>query len=342
MIMSGLRVETMKITLSSRKLQVGLLLVIAAGLFVYLALVKPPPELKRIIIVQDKPDEWADALKLGLHDGLSREGLIEGVNVAISPNSAAGNPEGLTGLAQAVVRQKASVIYTLGTQATQAVFAASHERAIVFGAITDPVKAGLFDGSLNRPVGNITGTQDLWPYGAQFDLVMRIVPNAKKVGIVYDASEINSQVSVGLIRVECSKRGLELLQATVTESSQIQPAVSGLLASEINVFFIPADNMVQHSAQVVIAACMRKRVPVFTGIPGIVEHGAIGTVGTNYYQLGKVNATQIAEILKGKAASAIPVQTANSGDLYLNLSSARQLGVKIPDDLKKEAVKLYE
>jgi putative tryptophan/tyrosine transport system substrate-binding protein len=87
---------------------------------------------------------------------------------------------------------------------------------------------------------------------------------------------------------------------------------------------------------------MRKKIPVFTGIPGIVENGAVGTVGTNYYELGKVNAAQITQILKGKAASDIPVQSADRGDIYLNLVPARELGIDIPDDLKKQAFKVYE
>jgi len=320
----------------------GLVGALAIALGVSLIVRRSGPIPPKVVIVQNKPQEWADALKLGLHDGLRDQGLIEGVDVVVIPRSAAGDPQGLTGLAEAVARQDIAVIYTLGTQASQAVFRSARTKNIVFGAVTDPVKAGFYDGSLDKPRGNITGTQDLWPYPAQFDLIVRLVPNARKIGIVYNASEVNSQVSVQHIRQECKKRNLELLERTLTDESQVPAAVLALLDAGIDVFFIPADNTAQTSSRTIITACMRKKIPVFTGISGIVENGALGTVGTNYYELGRVNALQIAQILNGKQASEIPVRIAEKGDLYLNLSAAKQLGIAISDELRKDAVKVYE
>jgi putative ABC transport system substrate-binding protein len=299
-------------------------------------------EMPRVVVVQDKPQEWADALKLGLGDGLREQGLVEGVDFILLTRSAAGDPQGLTGLTEAIARQNFAVIYSLGTQTSEAVFRARPQAPIVFGAVTDPVAAGFFDGSLEKPRGQITGTQDLWPYPAQFDLLVTLVPSAKRIGVVFNGGEINSQVSMRFIRHECEKRNLELLERTVTEESQILAAVAGLLDAGINAFYIPADNTAQTSSRTIIAACTAKRIPVFTGISGIVENGAVGCVGTNYYELGRVNATQIARILRGSKAATIPVQIADRGDIFLNLSTARQLGISIPADLPKRALKIYE
>ena len=152
---------------------------------------------------------------------------------------------------------------------------------------------------------------------------------------------MNSQVSVSLIEKETKKRGLDLLQRIVTDESQIPAAVTGLIASGIDVFFIPADNTAQTSAAVIISACMQKSIPVFTGIPGIVRSGALATVGTNYYELGRMNAEQVAFILRGKSASSLPPRIAERGDLYINQSSAKQLGIIITDDLAKHAFEIY-
>jgi putative tryptophan/tyrosine transport system substrate-binding protein len=295
----------------------------------------------KIIAVQDKPQEWADALKLGFDDGLRDAGYENGKNVFVIPRSAAGDPQGLTSLAQAAVQQRPAAIFALGTQAAQAVFHDTKTENIIFGAVTDPVQAGLYDGSLDKPLGNITGTQDLWPYPAQFDLIMELVPKAKKIGILYNAAEINSQVSVQHIRAECQKRHLQLLERAITDESQITAAVNGLIQSGADALFIPADNTVQTSARTVIAAANIAHIPVFTGISGIVEFGAIGTVGTNYYQLGKVNGAQAAKILGGAAARTIPVQTADKGDLYLNAAAANKLGITIPKQLLAQAFKVY-
>lgn len=298
---------------------------------------------KRIAIFQIKPQEWADALKLGFADGLQEQGLDVGRDVVVITKSAAGDPLGITTLAQTLVKQNYSAIYALGTQASQEVFqAASNDQPLIFGAVTDPVQTGFYDGSLDRPRKNITGTQDLWPYPAQFDLIKALIPNLQKLGIVYNSSEINSQVSVGFIKQECTKRGIQLIERTVTDDSQVSLAVAGVLTVGIQAFFIPADNTAQSNAQVIIAACMNKRVAVFTGIPGIVENGAVATVGTNYYQLGKVNAAQAAKILSGTPARQIPVQIADKGDLYLNMVSIKKLGLTVPEQLRKTAIKVYE
>ena len=135
--------------------------------------------LPKLVVVQDKPQEWADALKLGLHAGLKELGFNEGHDVVVVERSAAGDPQGMTGLAEALVLESdVALVYTLGTQATQAVFRAVQRNGtnIVFGAVTDPIKAGLYNGSLDKPTGNITGTQDLWPYPAQFDLILHLCP----------------------------------------------------------------------------------------------------------------------------------------------------------------------
>jgi putative ABC transport system substrate-binding protein len=304
---------------------------------------RPSGSEPKIAIFQIRPQEWADALQKGFKDSLQEHGFTNGHNVVIITKSAAGDPLGETTLATTLVRQDYTLIYALGTEASQDVFqAASNNLPLIFGAVTDPVKAGFYDRTLQRPIKNITGTQDIWPYSAQFDLIKQLVPNVRKVGIVYNSSEVNSQVSVQFIKQECAKRGIQLLQKTVTDPSQIPLAVSGLLSAGIDAFFIPADNTVQSDAQVVIAACMNKKIPVFTGIPGIVQNGAVGTVGTNYYELGKVNGAQAAEILSGTPARDIPVQIAAKGDLYLNMTSIKKLGLHIPDDLVRKAVKVYQ
>jgi putative ABC transport system substrate-binding protein len=303
----------------------------------------PASTAKRIAIFQIKPQEWADALKLGFADGLQQQGLEVGRDVVVVTKSAAGDPLGITTLAQTLVKQNYAVIYALGTQASQEVFqAASNDRPLIFGAVTDPVQTGFYDGNLDRPRKNITGTQDLWPYPAQFNLIKTLVPNLQKLGIAYNSSEINSQVSVRFIRQECAKRQIQLLERTVTEDSQVSLAVAGLLDVGIQAFFIPADNTMQSNAQVVIAACMNRRIPVFTGIPGIVENGAVATVGTNYYELGKVNAVQAAKVLSGTPPRQIPVQIADKGDLYLNMISIKKLGLTVPEQLRKTAFKVYE
>lgn len=319
---------------------VGVVILAAVAIALYLH-VETPHALPEVVVLQDKPQEWADALKLGLADGLLEQGLTPGREINVIYHSAAGDPLTFDSLSRAIVNARPVAIYTLGTQSTQKIVALKPKSAVVFGAVTDPVGAGFYKDNLQQPRSEITGTQDLWPYPAQFKLIKQLVPGAKSVGILYNSSEVNSQVSVEHIREQAKLHGLRLIEKTVSDATQVQLAVDSLIQTPVNVLFIPADNTVQAAAQMVIARATPAAVPVFTGIPGIVEQGALGTVGTNYYELGKVNAQQIADIVNGKKASEVPVQIADTGDLYLNLKAAAALSVTVPDDLKRRAVKLY-
>ncbi|MBS1624062.1 MAG: ABC transporter substrate-binding protein [Bacteroidetes bacterium] len=297
----------------------------------------------KVVIVQDKPQEWADALKLGFYDGISEAGYDVSKDLVVIPRSANGDPTALSQLEQNVSRGDYKVIYTLGTQTSQDILQLTKSKNIIFGAVTDPVSSHLYKNNLQTPAGNITGTQDLWPYPAQFTLIKRLLPNIKKIGVVYNSSEINSQVSIHYIGEECKKRNIQLVERTVTAESEIQTAVAALLNEKIELLFIPADNTAQTSANTILAQCTKNKIPVFTGISGIVESGAIATVGTNYYELGKINAKQALQIIfKDKLAKDIPVAVADKGDIYLNLKTAKALGISIPQDVADKAIKKYE
>jgi len=266
-----------------------------------------------------------------------------GRDVVVVPRSGAGDPQTFTTIAENFGTGDYAIVYSLGTQATQEIFGKTKTKPIIFGAVTDPVAAGFFQGDLEHPKANITGTQDLWPYPAQFALIQTLLPHVKRIGLVYNSSEVNSQVSVRFIKSECQKRNLQVEERTVTAESEIQTAVAAILSKGIDLFFIPADNTAQTSSATILALCNQQRVPVFTGIPGIVEKGALATVGTNYYELGKVNAKQAVQILnQGKKASDIPVSIADQGDIYVNLKTAKSLGITVPADVLKKAVKVYE
>jgi putative ABC transport system substrate-binding protein len=296
----------------------------------------------RIVVVQDRPAEWADALKLGFADGLAAAGFEPGKEVTVIHLSSAGEAQTLTSIAQGLRGGGQALIFTLGTQASQAVFSAVRDTPIVFGAVTDPVLAGFFDGALDKPLGDITGTQDIWPYEAQFDLIQKLRPGIKKIGILANPSEINTQVSVSQIRGLASARDIEIVERPVLNQSEVAPATAALLNASVDAVFLPADNTVQTAASTIIAACNARKVPVFTGIPGIVENGALATVGTNYYELGKVNGELAARILRGEKAGAIPVSVARRGDVHINLSAARALGIEIPSEVRDGAFKVYE
>lgn len=293
----------------------------------------------KIAILEDKPLEWAAEMKDGFRFGL----VQKGIDVETVSRSAKGDPKTLSAISEEFIKGDYKLIYSLGTQATKEAFHQTKTRPIIFGAVTDPVKAGLFAADLEHPLGNITGTVDLWPYSAQFDLIRAILPKLKKIGIVYNSNESNSQVSVKYIEAECRKRNIRFVEKTATTVPEVQKAVNALLNESIDLLFIPSDNTVQAASGYIIESCQAKNVPVFTGVCEIVEKGALAAVGVNYYELGDANAQQAAEILlNGKKAGEVPVVVEEKGNICVNLKAAKNLGISIPKEILGKASKIYQ
>ena len=299
----------------------------------------PSSKVPKIAIVEDKAVQWADEVKEGFKVGLLRQGVA----VETVFRSAKGNPQSLSTIAEEVTKGNYQLIFTLGTQATEAVVPKLKNTPLIFGAVTDPVGAGLFDKDLQHPLGDITGTQTLWPYKAQFDMMKTLFPKLKKIGIVFNPDESNSRASVEYVREQCRKRKITLVERPATTATEIRNAVNALFEEKIDLLFIPQDNTVQASSRDIIDLCRKKRVPVFTGICEIVEHGALAAVGVDYYELGTANAGQAAEILfHGKKAAEMPVVVSEKGHFCFNARTARNLGIVVPEDIEKSAFKIYE
>jgi len=292
----------------------------------------------KIVIVQDKPEEWADELKEGFEAGLFRQG----VDVETVFLFAAGDPQRLLAIADEATRGNYQLIFSLGTQATEAVFRKLKDKPLIFGAVTDPVGAGFFNKDLAYPSGNITGTQSLWPYEAQFDMMRTLLPKLKKIGIVFNPDESNSRLSLEYVKAQCGKRHINFVERPATMSSEIRAAVNALLDEKIDLLFIPQDNTVQASSRDIIDLCQKKKVPVFTGACAIVGQGALAAVGVNYYELGVANAQQAAEILfHGKKAGEVPVVALEKGHFCFNQRTARNLGIVVPKEIAESAFEIY-
>ncbi len=295
----------------------------------------------RVAVFQDRAQEWADALKLGFVDGLEEEGFTVGELVHVRLFSAAGQDRNLDQVVNEVRRGGFTVVYTLGTQASQRYFDRMDSGAMVFGAVTDPIEAGFYDTDLDHPRKNLTGSQDLWPYAAQFALMRVLLPEATTIGTLFNPSEVNSQVSIRFARAAAQDQGFDLVERPVPDDRTVEAAVGALLSSRVAAIYIPADNTAQSQSATIISIANQAGIPVFTGISGIVERGAIGTVGTNYYEVGRVNGLQVAEILRGSRADSLPVAIADRGDIYLNLAAAARHGINVPDSLIARAFQVF-
>ncbi|MDX5400145.1 MAG: ABC transporter substrate-binding protein, partial [Actinomycetes bacterium] len=205
---------------------------------------------------------------------------------------------------------------------------------ILFTAVTDPVSADLVD-SLEAPGGNATGTSDANPVMEQLELVKRLNPDATTVGIVYSSGEVNSQVQVDWAKDAAAELGLEIVEAAISTSAEVQQAAESL---DVDAFYVPTDNTVVSALESVIQVAEDKQILTIAAEGDSVARGTVATYGIDYYQLGYQTGEMAVKILRGEADPAsMPVETQSDLQLYLNLAAAERMGVTIPEDLLAEA-----
>lgn len=235
-------------------------------------------------------------------------------------------------LASQIAKQQAlkepAVMLALATPSAQACQNVTNKIPIVFGAITDPVKAGLVN-SIEKPGGNITGTSDQWPYDKQFALLREILPNARKIGVILNPGESNTESSMKIIKKVVKKYNFEIVEAPVSSTAEIFSAANSLVG-KCDVFFAPADNTVLSGLEAFVKVSRTNNIPLFVGDEGSVEKGGIATFGIDYYILGKETGKLIVKVLEGDNISNIPVVVGSSGKLIVNREAMKYFKIVIP------------
>ena len=227
-------------------------------------------------------------------------------------------------------------IFTLTAQATKR---AVGDKPIVFAAVTDPVAAGLVKNP-GSPEDNITGVSDLWPIGANLDLIKEILPAVSRMGILFDPNDPSSAATMPKIREQASARGIELVVKPVHSATEVADALP-VFKGKVDCLFTANDVTVTKSFPALVAYAIENKIPLFAGDYSSVQRGAIAAVGQNYYNVGREAAKLIAAISRGDKIVSLPVRYTQGGDLHLNLAAAEKMGVKIPAAVRAAAKQTY-
>ena len=303
---------------------------------------KQKEKLYFIGITQLMTNPGIDAIREGFLDEMAKMGYKDGENIKFSQQNSQGDNSVAQSIAKKFVSDSCNMIFAITTPTAQV--CANEIKGtnipLVFGAVTDPISAGLVN-SLEKPGGNITGTSDKWPTAAQFDLLLQLVPSVKRIGVVYNPGETNSEANMKEVEKVCKDKNLELVTVAVSNTSEVYVAAQSLV-NKIDAFYVSADNTVITAMDAVIKVSEKNKIPLLPGVSSNVEQGGFGTLGPDYFDIG-VEAAKIADkIIKGEKAGKIPVSTAKNFEYFFNLKSAKATNVIIPDSLLTKAAKIYE
>ena len=270
----------------------------------------------------------------GFVDGLKAAGYIDGQNIEIDYENAQGEQANCVTIAQKLVNDQSDLIFAIATPAAQAVANMTSDIPILVSSVTDPKTAQLVE-SNEKPGTNVSGTSDLTPCAAQISLLKRLLPSAKKVAILFCSSEENSRFQANLAEAACQKEGLDFVEATVSNTNEVQQVVQSLVG-KVDAIYAPTDNMIASSMATVALVTTPNKIPVICGEEGMVQGGGLATYGINYYELGLQTAKMAVEILKdGKKPADMPIQYLEKCDFSCNKEVADELGIEIPADLIK-------
>lgn len=284
-----------------------------------------------------------DNCREGFLSGLAQEGIIEGQNLKVIYQNAQADGGTASQIVDNFIAKKVDLICGIATPMAQTAYSSAKKNDIpvIFTAVTDPIMAELAN-SDGTPVGEITGTSDKLPVEKQLEMIRKILPDAKTIGIMYSTSEINSVSAIEEYKKAAPAFGFEIIESGVSSTADIPLAADNLLG-KVDCITNLTDNTVVSSLPVILDKAAKKNIPVFGSEIEQVRIGCLATVGLDYVDLGEQTGRMAAKVLKGeKKASEMNFEVIAEAAFYGNNVVAENLGVTIPDDLKDSAAAMFD
>lgn len=269
-----------------------------------------------------------NVIRDSMFDEFEKLGFEEGKNLTIDYQNAAGQISNFDTIMSTYASEDVDAIVAIATPTAQAAQNYADKIPVIFSAVSDPVGAGLVE-TIEEPGGNITGTSDEVQVDQIIDLILTLTPEAKTVGVLYNAGEANSVTNINNFKEYAKTKGLTVEEGTGTDLTTLQQAAS-VLAEKVDVMFSPNDNTVASGMAALGRIAQDAGVPYYVGADSMVADGGFATVGINYEQLGRETAKMTIDILQGADPAVTAVKVFKD-----NLST--YINQNVYDALKKKA-----
>lgn len=289
----------------------------------------------RIGISQFITHQSLDATREGFVDELAKQGYVDGKNIEIDLQNAQGEQRNLKTISQQLA-ESSDVVLAIATPSAQSLANTTQTTPVIFSAVTDPVSAKLVE-SREHPGGNVTGTSDQSSdaISTQINLIKKVLPKAKSIGILYTQSEPNSVVQKDEAKRLLEEKGFTVVEKTILDSNNVKAAAESLMA-EVDMVFVPTDNIISSTMETIKQVSIKHKIPVFGGSTEMVAVGGLYNYGTNYEELGRQTARMLVRVLKGEKPENIAVELPEKLELHTNQEMADALGIDISKLESKE------
>ena len=275
-----------------------------------------------------------DNCREGFLLGLKEAGLTEGEDYTIDYQNASFDNATATQIANNFSSKNVALMCAIATPSATACYAAAEDKNIpvVFNAITDPGEAGL-------TTGNITGVSDKLPVDPQLELIRKLQPDAKTIGIIYTTSEPNSVSAIAEYKEKAGNYGFTIEAIGVADQASVTQAADTLINKKVDCITNLTDNNVVGVLPSILEKTNAAGIPVYGSEIEQVKKGCVASAGIDYVELGKMAGKLAAQILKGEAkASDLPYETVTEYSTYINSDAASAMGITVPSDVAAKAI----
>lgn len=282
-----------------------------------------------------------NAVLKGFKDDLKENGIV----VEYKEYNAHGNMGTASQIATQIASDEPALILAIATPCAQAC-AKVYDKApqlahtpMLFSAITDPLAAGLVKDYMH-PGPNITGVSNQMPMDKHLDMIKRFLPELKKLGVMYNAGEVNSVSNVKRLKEAAVERNITILDGPVTNSADVYQTAQSLVG-KVDAIYVPTDNTVVSAFEAVVKVCERTQLPLFSADTDSVKRGAIAALGFDYYLHGKQTGAMARKILAGTKPEVLPVEFQKDLSFHINPKAAERMGLVIDKKLLDSADTLH-
>jgi ABC-type uncharacterized transport system substrate-binding protein len=280
----------------------------------------------------------------GLRAGLRELGLEEGKQFVLEIRDTKGDLKAAEEAARNLEQQKVNLIYATRTSVTIPAKRATADIPIVFCAGADPVVIGLVE-SFAKPGGRLTGVYEPGTdlTAKRLEILKEIVPKLHRIVGFYDPRNRVASESAKLAREEVARlRGIEFIERHFASVEELQAGIRAVRADEVDAFFQLSDSMVISQAQLIIDTARIKRLPTMFLDQNSVIKGGLASYNVSHHEVGRLSAKYVQRILTGVKPKDLPVQGVDKIALIINLKTAKQIGLTIPQRVLTRADKVIK
>ena len=284
-----------------------------------------------VLLVAHSPEgEVAQAFRQGLRDA----GYLEGRDVMIEWRSPNGDYSRVPDLVADLVQRKVEVIVVDGTVGTRAAKRATSTIPIVMALVADPVGSGLV-ASLAHSGGNVTGLTIMMPdlSAKQLQLLKETVPRVTRVAVLWNPDTPYSPKMIQELKAAAPSLSIELKLVGVRTSAEIDQAFSTVSRAHAQALYVIEDPLFTTHRPAILKLASKARLPAIYGARHFADEGGLMSYGANYGDLSRRSAGYVDKILKGAKPGDLPIEQPNKFELVINLKTAKELGITIPESI---------